>query len=521
MIKYFLFVVLGTCLLVNDVCSQDQKVIDSLNALLTGKTGGERFPVLYELTFQYIQKDNEKALEFIQDAEKAAVLSGESLSILKSKRVKGQIFYLLQRADEARKTFEEALPVTGGTDFRKEELQIYYTLAKLDLFQGKYDKALHLFFKSLELAKALRDTQHLALTLHSIGITYYKLKDYAKSLNYYQRSLQAHKFDPRESFFFLTNLGLCYAHLGDFSNARYFVGKSLRDCGPDCSEKGRINIEYAYGVIALGERNFNAAEENFLRSYSLARKTNNTRFLLDNIYLLSEIYIQQKQFNKAKLYLLEAEELIRTNIPFNLEVIKIYYRFSEFYLEIQEYKEASLYQSKYIDLKDSIYNEDLTNSLMKIEAEHLEHQNQAKIEAQEDVILLKEEIIRRQRTLNVITALLAAVVLMFSIVVFRNYKQKQNLNLLLEKKIKERTFELEVGRDALQKALHEKDLRISRASGRIVKSMNTITGLCAAGNLEISDPVARLYMSKLTNTFVQMASYFRSLTDEELHHLQY
>jgi hypothetical protein len=119
MIKYALFIVLGMCFLVNDLQSQDQKVIDSLHVVLSDKVGGERFHPLYELTFQYIMKDDEKALMLIGEAENAALLSGDSLSILKSKRVKGQILDLLGRVDEARKTFEVALPMAYGFEARR------------------------------------------------------------------------------------------------------------------------------------------------------------------------------------------------------------------------------------------------------------------------------------------------------------------------------------------------------------------------------------------------------------------
>lgn len=514
--KYSFLIALGMCLLVNDVYTQDQKVIDSLNAALIGKTGGERFPALYELTFQYMLNDKNKALLYIQDAENAALTSRDSLAIVKSKRVKGQILHILERPEEARRAFYEALPIAVKMQFEREQLGVEYTLGRLDLLEGEYDNALRLYFKTLELAKGLKDTEYVSLALHSIGIAYYKLKDYPKGLTYLKSSLQAHKFDPKEGFYVLANIGLCYAHLGDFFNAKYYVAKSLQDCGSDCSERSKMNIEYAYGVIAQGEKNFSTAEKHFLRSFSFARKTNNARFQLDNIYLLTEIYIQQKQFHKAKRYLLEAEKLIRANVPFNLEVIKIYHRFSELYLALHDHKKASLYQSRYIHLKDSIYNEDLTNNLMKIEAEYVERQNQTKIDAQEQVIFLKEEMIRRQQTLNVITGVLGLVILTFLLFILRNYWQKRDLNLLLEKKIRERTIEFEVSRDTLQKVNHEKDLRITRASEAITKTMNTISGLCAAGDLEISDPVGHFYIKKIEETSSQVSVYLRSFIGEEL-----
>ena len=54
----------------------------------------------------------------------------------------------------------------------------------------------------------------------------------------------------------------------------------------------------------------------------------------------------------------------------------------------KNFKKVEFYQSKYITLKDSIYNKELTTNLMKIEAEHLEKENKEKIEFQNRILAL-------------------------------------------------------------------------------------------------------------------------------------
>src|SRR5690606_10095554 len=66
-----------------------------------------------------------------------------------------------------------------------------------------------------------------------------------------------------------------------------------------------------------------------------------------------------------------------------------------------------------------------------------------RIAEQNEVLALKEEIIYRQWVLNIVAAFLGCTTLTLLIFVFRSYRQKTNLNAILDKKITERTRELE------------------------------------------------------------------------------
>ena len=67
MFKYCLCILCALFLLLQKSQSQDQRTIDSLQSILKTQRGTERFPILYELVFQFIEKDNRQALFLIEE----------------------------------------------------------------------------------------------------------------------------------------------------------------------------------------------------------------------------------------------------------------------------------------------------------------------------------------------------------------------------------------------------------------------------------------------------------------------
>lgn len=463
---------------------------------------GDRYPVLHKLAVEYSDKDNEKSLTFAQQAGDAALISGDSLWIVKSIRLKGQILSKLERLPECYEELESALAISERQKATEEYIVLTNLLATHYLFQSQFDKALELYFKAHDLAIQENDTLNVKMSLNNIGMTYYKLRDYERGLRFLKRGLAIEKSIGQLSVGTLLNISLCYAFLMDFSNARSYLNESLEVCGSACPDQFKTHLNYASGVICLGLNQARKAEAAFLESYSYAKKMDDARMQLDNIYYLAEINIDKKQLMKAMKYLEEGEDIVSAGVPFNLEMIKIFSQFSELYLAMKNYERGSFYQSKYISLKDSIYNDVRTTNLMKTEAAYLERENNIKIAAQKEIIALKEEVIRRQTNLNIAISFLGLMTLICLIFIFRNFRRKRNLNILLEKKVKERTIALELSESMLVNAVREKNFRMSLASNAIAESVSTIEGLCLNGIKELSDPFSRSYLEKIKKTAV-------------------
>lgn len=190
---------------------------------------------------------------------------------------------------------------------------------------------------------------------------------------------------------------------------------------------------------------------------------------LDNIDYLSQIYTSQNRIKSAEMYLKMAEKLIGQNGSFSLERIRIYSQFAQLYFKVKNYERASYYLMNYSQLKDSVYNEDMTINLMQAEAQFLERENAIKISSQNELIMLKEEVIRWQKTLNIVLVLLSLLFLVLVVLLFRYYIQKRNISILLERKVSERTRDLQISRDQSVKELQEHALLLSRNSKMLAK----------------------------------------------------
>ncbi len=396
----------------------------------------------------------------------------------------------------------EILPIARRNKYTIELKSILNGLAFVSIAKANYDKALKYLFESLELKKADGDKFEISVALHNIGLVYYKLKDRDKALNYYQEALNLkNEIDNKYDLdILLVNIGLCYAYNNRFSEASKYIAEGFVKCGKDCSDNLLVQGSLGYGIIFFYEKEFSKAEQQFLKSYALSKKVSDERFQLENTIWLSEIYILNNQFSLAEKYLKEAEAIIGKNSPFNLELIRIYAQLFKLYQKNRDFEKIALYQNKYISLKDSVFNEELTKNLTKAEVEYQEKENRTRIESQNKILALNEEVMYRQKIANASVGAIAFLVIILSVILAKNNQHKQFVNKLLDERVKERTKELEMNRDALQRAWQERDVLISKASSDIQSSIATLKGLCFLGAREIDHPKATEYWKQLDNT---------------------
>jgi tetratricopeptide (TPR) repeat protein len=427
---------------------------------------------------------------------------GDSVRYVRAGRLKALAYSRLKEFDSAIVHYEKLLPIARRYGQIAELAQMQNSLGISYTMQARYDLALGYHFQSLEYRERIKDTIAIAITFHNIGFNYYKMKDYEKALSYFDKSMKL-KSDVESNIDvegLILNITLCYAYLGKLEEARVLMKQLIQECHDKCSQFIEVNISFNYGVIALQEGDTARALTNFLKSYKVAKELGEQRLLLDNIIYLGELYIKSKNSTLAIKYLGEAEKLISGGSPYRLELIKVYRQLYSLYKTSGDLEKYAHYQARYIDLKDKIYNEELTRNLMRLEGEFLERENIAKIAAQAQVLDLNEEIISRQRTLNVAIGAAVILLVVLTIVLVRANRSRKKLNLSLEERVRERTMELEVSRDSLLRAMAERDIVFSKISTETKSSLATIRGLCSLGVTEVRIEDRTAYLRKIDQT---------------------
>jgi len=485
---------------------QDFTIADSLRqAIQNSSSDVDKYESLHLLAIEYLDRDNKKALDVVLDAEVVALRIDDSLYRTKSQRLKAQVLYRLGMVQETIETITQALPYATANNYHEEHLAMVNLLGGCYLSLSQFDNALRYHLMTLDIARKIGDKGFEAAGLMNIGLCYYKLKDYSKALPFMLEGYRMSDSLGVALFIDPMNISLCFSYLKDFDSARKYLAKSLDHCGPACSPFAKLHIFYTSGCIWFGAGDAVRAEDNFLASLTLAEELGDDRMYLDNICMLTEIQVRQGDWEEAGRYLKKAEGMIDAGIPFNLERIKVYAQLGNLYLKLEDYKRATYFQSLYISLRDSIYDEAVTTSLMKIEADHRNQQNQIKIASQKAIILDKDQLIRTQTFMNVIAGILSAATMASLIFLFRIYKRKRDLNALLEQRVRLRTADLENEVGALVKLLKERELEMSKIKSAVSQTVGTMKGISKVLSLALTDHERNLCLARLNDEIARLS----------------
>lgn len=491
-------------------------VIDSLKELENSKEGVNRFDLLYDLSFEYIAiNDLDNAVQTLQRANEIAVDFGDSLRIVKSLRVKGQMLWRLNRSNESIKELIYVLNVAKRNGFVDEQKTILNVLAVAFTLNANYDQALEYHFQALLLREKDGDHSMITESLNNIGLVYFKLRNYSKALDFYYLALEhdskisSSKMRDR----LLINIGLCHNQLGNFYEARKLFTDALAYCDPNCSDATFILGRFGLGVSYYGEKKFSRAKSHFSKSLEISAANNDRRFRAENLIYLAHIYVFEHNYDSA-LIALEGCELLAKQSNFNELLIAAYKEYANIFSRQNNFEKASLYQDEYITLKDSIYNSELIDRIAKIQTDYQERINL-------QTIAENQETIARQRLLNIAIAVIAVLAFSLILVLYHSIKVKRKVNadlsdakaiiedqnkllrssnVSLNQELKEKNIDLQKANDSLHRVNEELDNFIYKTSHDIRGPLASLKGMCNVALMDVKDPLALNYLNKLDIT---------------------
>ncbi len=500
-IKLTLLIGIGCLILSGEIAAQDRKKIDSLNSILPKNLTPKRAEILMEIGIEYASSDNLTALNYFKEAQSLSLQIGDSASIVSSGWLEGEILRRLQHINESNNILDFVLPIAERNSYSKDYKRILNTLAINHTFLANYDKALEYHFKSLIAREAEGDKEGIAISLNNIGLVYYKLKNSEKALEYYNRALKL-KEEINDSYdisSLLVNMGLCYNQLKNFEEAKKAIKRGLSLCEGECSQQIIIISEFGLGSSFLGLGNLVEAEQHFLKSLELAKKYNDKRHHVENLILLSRIRFREGK-GEAALQFLKDAEVIANDTGYDEVLIDIYRWHFTVLNSLKDYRQASYYQNKYIQLKDSTYSDQLIKNLAKVQTNYEERENIKTIAEKNAVLALKEETLKRQRTETQYAIVVSVLVFVLAILMLLLFQITRKANAKLERRVEQRTKELNDTVEDLAKVNGELDNFIYKTSHDIRGPLASLKGVCNVAIMDVKDDVALNYLQKLDVT---------------------
>jgi signal transduction histidine kinase len=250
-----------------------------------------------------------------------------------------------------------------------------------------------------------------------------------------------------------------------------------------------------------------------------------------NYFLLAKIAVQENKLELAIRYLDMSMKLLHKSPDLNRKknIFKLY---ADIFEERRNMDSAFYFQKEYINVKDSIFHDELATNISKMQIATIEEQNQKVIADQE------EKITQTKFFLLFLLAILALSIALI-IVIFRSYSQTnkinrqlqesqkkieaqranlekkntqladaqitiknqneslRNINVDLDKKVKERTSELNKSNLGLEKAVRDLDQFIYKTSHDLRGPIATMQGIINLGIVDAIDDRSKEYFNTL------------------------
>jgi len=311
---------------------------------------------------------------------------------------------------------------------------------------GDYEKAIDHFIESFHLRESLGNDKETAYSLNGIGNVYKIQGNFDKALEYYFQCLGIRKEffrknkelqNSKEIGGSFNNIGNTYLSLRNYDKALAYYDSTLQ-IATKLTDKGTMGMCYHNMGLTYREKGqYEKAMECHVKTLALEKELGSEQGIGMSLMGIGQVHAERKEYPKAIAQLSEALEVIKRTGPREWEVA-LYHELSQLYNSTKDYASAYSFHQRYASLKDTLLNESsnkqITEMSTKYETEKKDKEilllNKDKALKEVELEKQKAESSRQALQRNAVIAGLILVSL-FSIIIYRGYRQKQKINKVI------------------------------------------------------------------------------------------
>lgn len=298
--------------------------------------------------------------------------------------------------------------------------------------KGDYSKAFELATDALVLSERFHDNSAIAKCLNSIAAISFEQKQFVPAVTNFKKALQA--ADRAKDYTLvarsLNNIAYIMLHMDKVDSATIYAQRGLK-----ASEK--INNYYfkgyafrTLGDIDLKHKKYEAALQKFNNAVLMADKIENKFLKISALHRVGNAYSLLNQPDEALKYLLDGIRLAR-NFGYSDELEVALKLAAEAYASKKEIAKAYEYQSYYVQLHDSLYNQRNSEHLALMQARFESQLKEAEIELLKKNTQLKQQEINSQQVWMYFTVgLLTLTAVLVFVLLYSNWVKKKANELL-------------------------------------------------------------------------------------------
>lgn len=352
---------------------------DSIITLLNvhKKQDTTRYRHLINASNHFTYSNPERALKYINEALLISDNENWEQGTAQALNQKGSIYYMMADNLRALDFYLDALRISEKTGNQNLTLNLYNNLANIYADMKDFDKALDNYTNCLTISIQRKDTINQIRAYNNIGNVYSETNKVDRSLHYFNNALSLAKGLDHTFFVaaIVNNKGLAYKRKKDYQNSLLYYSEALKlsqEIGNKYIEASALN---SLGKVSVLQNKYPRAKKYANEALEVSKDIDAVEWQADSWLVLNQVYENDKDYEKS----------------------------------LSAYK-------KYIQLRDSVTNEEKKAELTKKDMQYQLHKQETMARAE----LNRESYIKN-------TAIgIGGFLLVFSIIGYFLYKRKRD-----------------------------------------------------------------------------------------------
>jgi len=508
-------VILYSFISIQSLHAQNDATKDSLLKVLSVAKEDTNRVLTLITTGQYVEYNNlEEAKNYYVQAKNLSEKLNYKMGILKYYANYTAVLNIQARFDSALVLTKKALQL--ATQFGNEERIIIaqQNLSATYSYLQDYESALQYLIPSIAYFEKTNNDARLSLIYDNLGVIYRETKQYDKALEYHNKALaiarkSGNSYDIANV---LTNMGNAYTSLKKYDTALTVMQESLLIAKKENYDNIVSNVTSNIGALLIKQGSYDSLNYYCAEGLQLSEKLGDSLSMVNNIYGLALSAFFKKDFTKS-------EKLATTG--FEMAQKRNYAEPSHMFADILselalvkgDLKNYNYYNRLSIEFAEKFFNEQMQENVQVLDKKY-------ETEKKEKQLLVQQSAIRRKNSLNYILIGSTAALLLISLLTYRTYTQKRKLQ---EQKIAE--LEKEKLLSATQSLLKGQEDERSRMAkdlhdglGGLLSGVKLQLG-AMKGNLILSEENGRTFnnaLSKLDESINEMRRVAHNMMPEAL-----